>query len=93
MDLAIEKGFKTKHHVGKYLNLIALLKIHTWLREEHNIVVTPKHNTFNQRFGYFITGGYTAETNGILKSYDFKTFDSYEEALTEGLSEGIKFIK
>jgi len=67
--------------------------LHEWLRKEHKIFINIKHITFNQKFGYSITGKYQNGEYGVLKSYDWTKFESYEECLENALIEALNFIK
>ena len=63
-----------------------------WLRDEHKIFINMKHIVFNQKFGYSITGKYQNGDYGVLKSYDWTKFESYEECLENALVEALNFI-
>ncbi len=66
--------------------------LQSWLRKKYNIHITPRHSPHNQKYGYVITGEWGKENRGIIKSYDFQNYNSYEEALEAGLQEGLKLI-
>ncbi len=67
-------------------------QLHKWLREKHRLNVNVKHKPFNQKYGYDITGSYQPENKGVFKVYDFKGFDTYEEALENGLYDALKLL-
>lgn len=76
-------------------NRIILLKdeciiLQDYIRDKYKININIKHKPFNQKYGYTITGSYQSGESGVLKSYDFKTFDDYYLALEDGLIEVIK---
>jgi len=78
----------------KNINIIPTQsELQTWLRENHNININIRHKTFNQTYGYDITGNYHEGERGVLKSYDFKGFEEYEQALEDGLLEALRLIK
>lgn len=64
-----------------------------WLRKTYNININIKHIPHNQKYGFSVTGGYNEKTGGIIVSYNFKGFDSYEECLEEGLQQCLNIIK
>lgn len=68
-------------------------QLHNWLMELFKINVNIKHIPHNQKYGYTITGSYHAGVNGVLKSYDFKSFETHQEAFEDGLEEALKLIK
>lgn len=66
-----------------------------WLRDNHkiNIVIIPSFKCYNINY---ITQYNEIEDDNIifeLEGLDFKDFDSYEDALEEGLFIGLKQIK
>lgn len=67
--------------------------LHNWLIETFKINVNVKHIPHNQKYGYTITGSYHEGVNGVLKSYDFKSFETHQEAFEDGLEEALKLIK
>ena len=75
-----------------YPNVPTQSLIQRWIREIHKININIKHIPHNQKYGYSLTGSYNEGTHGILKSYDFKSFETYEKALEEGLQECLKII-
>ena len=59
-----------------------------WLREVHNIHINITHLTFNQLYRVNnITSGWDESNSGILKTHGFNKFETYEEALEEGLKQ------
>lgn len=65
-----------------------------WLREKHGIHVTPipsyTDDTFNKKYFFEIAVERHIKLNKDMFNYYFKT---YEEALEQGLLEGLKLIK
>ncbi len=66
--------------------------LHYWLIDNYKFHVNVKHIPHNQRYGYNITGSYHEGVNGVLKGYDFKSFETHEEAFDDGLYEALKLI-
>ena len=64
-----------------------------WLREVHSININIRHIPHNQKYSYNITGSYHKGEKGILISYDFKSFESYEDSLEESLFESLSLIE
>lgn len=98
--LSIEKGFEILgNQAGFIMNNPNCLQLptqddlHEWLRKEHKIFINMKHIVFNQKFGYSITGAYQNGEQGVLKSYDWTKFESWEECLEDALVEALNFIK
>lgn len=70
----------------------SMTDLHYWLIKNYKIHVNVKHIPHNQRYGYNITGSYHEGVNGVLKGYDFKSFESHEEAFDDGLHEALLLI-
>lgn len=64
-----------------------------WLRDIHSISVNITHRPHSQTYGFNITGKYNEGNQGVLKSYDFKSYETYEEALEQGLTEALNLIQ
>lgn len=63
-----------------------------WLRVNYNIIAVVKPITHSQKFGFFVTGKYQEETRGYLIPYNFKPYDTWEEALEEALKQSLQLI-
>ena len=74
--------------VDKILGAVLLYEAQKWLREEKNIIVYPEKNSI---------GWFSATHYNIGKVHRFKYseeyYDSYEEALSEGIKEAVKILK
>ena len=66
---------------------IPLYEAQKWLREEKNIIVYPEKNSF----GWYYAIHYNVGEVHQLKFSD--EYDSYEEALSEGIKEAVKILK
>ena len=100
IKLAVSKGFKEESSGSTTHS-----QLQRWLREEHNIDVSPivnysygeggkKKRTY--RIGIVYLRGLSIESKFIRDSknyYCYVEFDSYELALEEGLVEGLKLIE
>lgn len=64
-----------------------------WLREKHTIVINVTHKPFNQSYGFSITGKFQEGDQGVLQSYNFTKYDTYELALEAGLLAALNYIK
>jgi len=64
-----------------------------WLREEHGINVNIKHKPWSQAYSFTITGKYQEGDGGVLQNFTFRNFDTYEEALEEGLYQALLLIE
>lgn len=69
-----------------------LFKTQCLLRNRYNIHINIKHSPHSQRFGYSITGAYEYANGGVISSMVFSKFNSYEEALTDAITEALKLI-
>lgn len=70
-----------------YIPRISLYEAQKWLREEKDILVYPEKNSF---------GWYYAIHYNVGKVQQFKyseEYDSYEDALLEGIKEAVKMLK
>lgn len=76
-------------------------KLQKWLREEHDIYVTPVPN-FKDKFGQHHSGIVYKKESNVIDSFvlkddtefkNLKLFDTYEQALEEGLQQALKLIK
>ncbi len=66
---------------------IPLYEAQKWLREEKDIIVYPEKNSF---------GWYYAIHYNVGKVHQFKyseEYETYEEALLEGIKEAVKILK
>ena len=74
--------------IDKSLRLTLLLyEAQKWLREEKNIIVYPEKNCF----GWYYAIHYNVGEVHQLKFSD--EYDSYEDALLEGIKEAVKILK
>lgn len=67
---------------------VLLYSAQKWLREEKNIIIYPEKNSI----GWFYTTHYNIGKVHRFK-YSEEYYDSYEEALLEGIKEAIKILK
>ena len=71
----------------KVMAIISLYEAQKWLREEKDIIVYPEKNSF---------GWYYAIHYNVGKVHQLKyseEYDTYEEALSEGIKEAVKILK
>jgi len=59
-----------------------------WLREKHNIMINVFDSTTNDKFAVLVSKLFSHQDY-----YDNKYYDTYEEALEDGLQEALKQIK
>ena len=72
---------------NSYVDAPTMWETQKWLREEIDIIVYPEKNSF---------GWYCAIHNNIGKVHQFKyseEYNTYEEALLEGIKEAVKILK
>jgi hypothetical protein len=67
---------------------ILLYSAQKWLRKEKGILVYPEKNSI----GWFYTTHYNIGKVHRFK-YSEEYYDSYEEALSEGIKEAVKLLK
>lgn len=95
-QLAQDKGYSELSYPDfegyKYENniLLELTLIQKWLRDEHKteVVIFPMQ---------FLPKNYSVEIGntltGLQTSHDLKHFNSYEDALLQGISEALKLLQ
>ena len=71
-----------------YIPRVSLYEAQKWLREEKNIIVYPEKNNL----GWFYTIHYNIRKVHRFE-YSEKYYNSYEEALSEGIKEAVKILK
>ena len=99
--LAKEKGFISKSEEGLDYYLF-LCEVQRWLREEYFLYVEVNRSHFDGFLGIVVFNchvvdikiDYVKGQKNIIRTKDHKlTFNSYEEALEQGLSAALKLIK
>ena len=72
---------------SNYIDAPTMWEAQKWLREEKNIIVYPEKNCF----GWYYAIHYNVGEVHQLKFSD--EYDSYEDALLEGIKEAVKILK
>lgn len=86
------KRMKVKNFIdgqfSKSIVTVLLYEAQKWLREVKNIIIYPEKNSF----GWFYSIHYNIGKVHRFK-YSEEYYDSYEEALSEGIKETVKILK
>lgn len=94
VDLSIKLGFSSRDHLvhpNKGYYYLWMCELQKWLKEKYRIRVESTGNNYNEKYTYkccFIMGITTKPSKATSPMYD-----TYEQALEEGLFQALKLIK